>query len=75
MGPGRDGARQDLSSRDCMILSPGHQTIIDRGLSDLAPLTRAAARLYVESILRPIREINDRDIRQAVAAALAKVAA
>jgi hypothetical protein len=58
-----------------MILSPGHQTIIDRGLSDLAPLTRAAARLYVESILRPIREINDRDIRQAVAAALAKVAA
>jgi hypothetical protein len=58
-----------------MTICPAHGEIIDRGLSALAPLTRAAARLYVESVLRPIREINASDVNHAVAAALAKVAA
>jgi hypothetical protein len=55
-----------------VTLSDHHTAIVARGLSQLPLADRDCAVAYVESILRPIREVRDSDVRHAVGAALVK---
>lgn len=58
-----------------LALALDHELIISRGLSRLPAQAHDDARRYIESRLRPIRQIVDSDVRAAVGAAVVKYGA
>ena len=55
-----------------MTLTDSQTQILARGIFTLPLADRDRAEAYVASILRPLREVADSDVRHAVCAALAK---
>ena len=55
-----------------MTLNAEHEQIVARGISALPLTDRDRAVAYVHSILRPLREVVDSDVRHAVGAAVTK---
>ena len=53
-----------------MRLSGSQQAILARGISQLPLADRDRAIAYIESVLRPLREVADSDLRHAVCVAL-----